>query len=326
MYFERSLRLGLALCVTLGLAQPSLGLAQERPSPDELSLLRAVNQAASSISFVGVFSHQQTQGVYTARLYHAAASDGPMVRLESLDGPAREIIRSSEGVRAYLPDRREVRITPYRPLRPDFPMLFLGDGREVLRHYRMKVRGGYRVAGLDTDLIELVPQDGLRWRVRCWVERSRKLLLKQQLLDTDGSIREEYVFSEIRLGPVTDRMVRSRFEGQPGWTQSVSPMRRVNSPTPPQDLSGGFELTAALSNSDGSLRQWVLSDGLATVSLFAERRPPTMADGSYSQHGSLSMVSRQRGDYIVTALGEVPLQAATALAENFPAAWLQQAP
>jgi sigma-E factor negative regulatory protein RseB len=310
----------------IGLVMPLCGFAQDRPGPDDLSLLRAVNQAASSTSFVGVFSHQQTQGVYTARLYHAVAADGPTVRLESLDGPAREIIRSSDGVRAYLPDRREIRVTPHRPLRPDFPMLFLGDGRELLRHYRVKVKGGYRVAGLETDLIELVPNDALRWRVRCWVERNRKLLLKQQLLDADGSIREEYVFSEIRLGPVSERLVRSRFEGQTGWTQSLSPMRKVTPPAASADLTGGFVLTAALANADGSLRQWVLSDGLATVSLFAERRPPAMADGGFSQHGSLSMVTRQRGDFAVTALGEVPLQAATALAETFPAAWLQQSP
>ncbi|NBV89534.1 MAG: hypothetical protein EBR88_08510 [Betaproteobacteria bacterium] len=297
--------------------------AAAAPSADELALLRQINLAAQKTSFVGVFSHQQTQGLYTARLYHSTSPDGPLVRLESLDGPAREIVRSAEGVRAYLPERREVRLTPHRPLRPDFPTLFLGDGQEVLRHYRMQIRPGQRVAGLDTDLVELVPNDSLRWRMRCWVERSRRLLLKQQLLDADGNIREEYVFSEIRLGPVQERLVRSRFEGQPGWTQSVSPMRKVSAPTSVTELPGGFVLSAALASADARLRQWVLTDGLATVSLFAERRAPSPAEGSVGQHGSLSMASRQRGEFILTALGEVPLQAAIALVEAFPLSVLQ---
>lgn len=313
-----------SLVWSFGLLLAGAGLSAK--AADELQLLQQINQAASSTSFIGVFSHQQTQGLFTARLYHSSSPVGPLVRLESLDGPPREIVRGPEGVWAYLPDRREIRITPHLPLRPDFPALFLGSGQEVLQHYRLQRRTGQRVAGLETEVIELVPNDGYRWRVRCWVERQRRLLLRQQLLDHEGSVREEYVFSEIRLGPVQERLLKSRFAGQAGWTQMVNPMRKL--PTPPGlgAMPAGFALTAALASADGRLRQWVVTDGLATLSLFAEQVPSDGGEESLSaQQGSLSMVSRRRGDLKLTALGEVPIATALALVEAFPQALLQQA-
>lgn len=310
-----------AFCLCLSL----FGLGAR--ASQELQLLQQINQAASTTSFVGVFSHQQTQGLFTARLYQAASPVGAVVRLESLDGPPREIILSADGVKAYLPDRREIRITPHHPLRPDFPLLFLGSGEAVLQHYRVQRRSGQRVAGLETEVIELLPNDSLRWGVRCWVERSKRLLLRQQLLDREGSVREEYVFTEIRLGPVQDRLVQSRFAGQPGWTQLLSPMRMLPLPPSFASLPGGFSLRAALINTNGRLRQWVLTDGLATLSLFAEQVPPGGGEeSSTAQHGSLSMVSRRRGEFKITALGEVPLASAVAIVDAFPQSMLTQVP
>jgi negative regulator of sigma E activity len=102
-------------------------------------------------------------------------------------------------------------------------------------------------------------------------------------------------------------------------------MRKLPLPGGLSALPGGFALSAALMSPDGRLRQWVFTDGLATISLFAEQVSPGVSEDTLVQQGSLSMVSRRRGDLKVTALGEVPLASAVALAEAFPISVLQAA-
>lgn len=285
----------------------------------QAEFLREVNLASERMPFSGTYVHQQSQGMHMLRMHHAPSAQGPVTRLESLEGSAKEVVRGPHGLRTYQLDHHVVKVSQQLPGRPDFPKLYVGDPARLLKHYQMAVLPGKRVAGFETDLIELRPTDRLRWPVRCWVQKRNRLMLKMQQLSQAGMVLEEHAFIDLRVGPSAHPVLRSPFEGQPGWREQPAGMQLVAPELKgAASLPAGFTVIAQLISENKLLNQWVISDGLATISVFAERRQAVGNDLSDGQRGSMSSSARQRDEWLVTAMGEVPPETASLLATSFP--------
>jgi hypothetical protein len=81
-----------------------------------------VTQAARTLNYSGTILVRQGARFDTFRLAHMFDNEQESEKLLSLDGPAREIVRSATEVRYYFPDAKVVRIEP-RTIRNVFPSL-----------------------------------------------------------------------------------------------------------------------------------------------------------------------------------------------------------
>jgi sigma-E factor negative regulatory protein RseB len=311
----KSRPLGVALpLAALALASVESAWAASPVGHPTEQLIR-VHQAASSLSFTGTYVHSHGEGLFTAKIYQQVDRARPTVRIVSVDGEPREVIRSSDAIKTFIPEQKTVRVSPMVPRLADFPALLHGAPEEVLVHYRLKVSPGKRVAGLPTDKIELEPVDAHRYAWRYWVDRKTGLLLKSQQMHPDGRVLAELAFTELKVGKKVT--VRSRYEGQPGWTQKLED----RAPMAEQELQGlptygGFKPVSGLRSPDGQRRQIFFSDGLARISVFME------ADVSQAPHvlaespGGTSIAAVRHNNWLITAIGEVPLPTAVALAQK----------
>jgi sigma-E factor negative regulatory protein RseB len=253
-----------------------------------------------------------------AKIHQQVQASGPVIRIESLDGDPREVVRQPKELRAYLPAAKVIKVQPGAPVRADFPMLSLQSAQQLSRYYRVSVSQGKRVAGYDTELVTLEPLDDKRWPVRCWVQRHERLMLKLQQLSHAGEVLEEQVFSELRVGHRAAPNVVSRYANESGWTTQVASIERLD---PPQGVAlpvPGFEVIAQMRHKPDGMRQVVVSDGLANASVFIERRKASAEDLNTRQRGALSMASSQHGDWLVTVMGELPPATVVTLAKAFP--------
>ena len=253
-----------------------------------------------------------------AKIHQQVQPAGPVIRIESLDGDPREVVRQPKELRAYLPAAKTIKVQTGTPVRADFPMLSLQSAQQLSRYYRVSVSQGTRVAGFDTELVTLEPLDDKRWPVRCWVQRHERLMLKLQQLSHSGEVLEEQVFSELRVGHRAAPNVVSKYANETGWKTQVASVERMDSPKPLALPVAGFEVIAQMRHKPDGMRQIVVSDGLANASVFIERRKGSAEDLNTRQRGALSMASHQHGEWLVTVMGELPPVTVVTLAKAFP--------
>ena len=99
----------LRACALALVALLCAGLAQAQ-APETLGWLRKIHDATQKLSYSGTFVYQNGSRSETSRITRYVDAGGDIEKLEVMDGVPREIVRSSDTVRCYLPDARVVKI------------------------------------------------------------------------------------------------------------------------------------------------------------------------------------------------------------------------
>ena len=283
--------------------------AAQAQSPETLGWLRKMYEASQKLSYTGTFVYQQGARSETSRITRYGAGD--MERLEVLDGNPREIVRTRDTVRCYLPGTRVVKVENRAGDRT-FPALLPEKVGELAQHYDISLGEARRIAGFDCQAVLLKPKDNLRYGYRLYADAASGMLLKAMTVDASGETIEQFSFTQLSIGNVTREMVRARTAAG-GW-------RIDNAEASPAHLTGwglsaelpGFRKIAELKRRLSESRpvgQVVYSDGLAAVSVFIEPldngRREAMRTGLASV-GAIHIYTREVANHMVTVVGEAP--------------------
>ena len=76
---------------------------------DALAWLQKIAQAARELNYRGTFVYQHGDHAETSRITHLVDRSGEQEKLETLDGPRREIIRNNAEIITYYADKRLVK-------------------------------------------------------------------------------------------------------------------------------------------------------------------------------------------------------------------------
>src|SRR5688500_17167816 len=90
------------------LAAMAMAFAHAETQTDPVEWLKKIASAARELNYAGTFVYQYGSQVETSRIIHSSDESGDYAKLEALDGPPREIIRSNEEIRCYLPESKTV--------------------------------------------------------------------------------------------------------------------------------------------------------------------------------------------------------------------------
>ena len=77
---------------------------------DGIVWLKKIAAASRQVNYAGTFVYQHGRKMETSRIAHWADANGERERLETLDGPAREIIRNNDNVTCYQPESKKVTV------------------------------------------------------------------------------------------------------------------------------------------------------------------------------------------------------------------------
>src|SRR5207253_2327729 len=103
MIHPRAATVALGALLLLGAA------AVQAQSPEAMQWLRRIHDATQKLSYSGTFVYQQGARSETSRITRLVDSSGEIEKLEALDGLPREIVRTRDSVRCYLPEARVVK-------------------------------------------------------------------------------------------------------------------------------------------------------------------------------------------------------------------------
>jgi len=293
----------LALAAALG-----AGAAQAQ-SPETLGWLRKMYDASQRLSYSGTFVYQQGARSETSRITRYGAGD--IERLEVLDGMPREIVRTRDTVRCYLPNSKVVKVEN-RAADRTFPALLPEKVGELSRHYDISLGEARRIAGFDCQAILLKPKDNLRYGYRLYADAASGMLLKAMTVDAGGDTIEQFSFTQLSIGNVTRDMVRPR--------HAAGSWRIDNADASPAHLTGwslsaelpGFRKIVELKRRLGESRQAgqvVYSDGLAAISVFIEPLDAARRDAlrtGLASVGAIHIYTREVANHVVTVVGEAP--------------------
>jgi sigma-E factor negative regulatory protein RseB len=308
-----------SLCL-LSLALASL--AAQAQSPEALSWLRKIHDATHKLSYSGTFVYQNGVRSETSRITRYVDASGEIERLEVLDGVPREIVRTQDTVRCYLPEARVVKEEKRVDRRSErgFPALLPERIHALARHYDISLGEARRVADMDCQSVLLQPKDNLRYGYELCADTASGMLLKAVTVDAAGEPVEQFSFTQLAIGNVSRSKVRSRFASR-GW-------RVEEAGAAPAQLAGwglsnelpGFRKITELKRRLGESRsagQVVYSDGLAAVSVFIEPlegRSEPVRTGLASM-GAIHIYTREVANHMVTVVGEAPAASVQRIAD-----------
>jgi len=294
------LLLSAALFSTAALAQDSAGLLQS---------LSRMTAALRERDYQGALIYQHDGRIDALRLYHAAAAP-ERERLVSLNGPAREFVRSGGAVTCIQAGIEPLALTgeagrSLLPLVPPVPAEF------PHAVYRLESGGEERVAGYEARVVELRAGDAFRYGYRLWIEKDSSLPLRSALVDASGRVIEQMMFVTLEIGapPHSQDLAPIRPLAEGGVSGDEETALAGDADWQAAGLPDGFALTARTSPAHAGRNEaehLLYSDGIASVSVYIEPAVGGAAAASLDSRGALSVYTAAIDGHGVTVLGEVP--------------------
>lgn len=284
--------------------------------------LKQMETALKTVNYHGTFVYIHDDQAETMRVYHRVGPDGTRERLISLNGSAREVLRDDDEVKCILPDDKAVFVEK-RHNRGTVARGIPLNAANNTEHYEFQLLGTGRIAGRDARLVAINPRDELRYGYRLWLDQATGLPLRSELVNDEGQPIEKMMFTEITVGgEIADELLESSVPGEDfKWHVRTSDKETVlqnNSPVRFETLPAGYAIVSAESRGEDKLPSYhlVLSDGLASVSVFAEplqEGKPALA--GLSRLGAVNAFGVRLPKHHVTVVGEVPEATVAAIAE-----------
>jgi sigma-E factor negative regulatory protein RseB len=286
--------------------------AQQAAPDDAVHWLGRIYQATQKLSYTGTFVYQQGGHSETSRIVRRVGSRGSVEKLEALDGVPREVLRTEDEVKCYLPDQRTVKVDR-RSDRRAFPALLPAQIDTLEQHYTISKGEITRVAGYECQAILLMPKDDLRYGYKLWADVASGMLLKAVTLDENGKALEQFTFTQLAIGPVRLSEVRPP-QAPSSWHVEDADVMPLDLKTTgwsvSPDLPGFKKVTEVKRRIHASRQvdQVVYSDGLAAISVFIELPPngDKRQRMGLSSLGAINIYTREVADHVVTVVGEAP--------------------
>lgn len=292
------------------------GSAMEKITSDTVQeWLSRVTHAGKTLNYEGTFVYRHANQMEAVHIIHKSDRDGEHERMVSLNGVAREVIRNNDNVTCILPDNRSVLVDNYGPETklPTIP----SDLSQIGAHYDFVFEGYERVASRQARRVMIRPKDNFRYGYRLWIDDAFELLLSSELLDTQGNVIEQIMYTDLKLyEELDDNLLKPNIVGKE-YTWVTDKDNKSAAPMPMDDgwraskMPQGFMLSHRnkhhLPDNRMPVEHIVYTDGLAWVSVYIEKLD-TKDDSlqGTSSMGAVNAYGRAMGNFHITAVGEVP--------------------
>ena len=289
--------------------------AQADANKEAMSWVQKMSSAMQDLSYQGRFVYLHNNQLESMSILHVNDSQGKRERLVSLNGEAREILRDNNNLTCVWPSSRQVVVDQSSPSNVS-PIWIPEDVDRLGKFYAFKLAGQDRVADHPAVVISIDPKDEFRYGMRVWIHENNGLLLQSQLFDEQGQASEQVMFTEIAiLSNGEQKSFKVLPEIDSGYALIRSHSGNGDSQQPAdtnwqiEKLPQGFWIESAfrkkMMNSSDCTQQMILTDGMASVSVFIEKNSDQGLSGESSM-GAVNAFGTTYKDYSITAIGEVP--------------------
>ncbi len=290
-----------AICLGVLAALPALA---DTAAPIEQ--LRQMAQSLRTLDYEGSFVFQSGARVDTLRIVHSAAGI-ERERLTRMSGPPSQATRQGQSITVRQEGKAPVSFSAGATARL-LPLVPVDAAALPNENYRLRMADPDRVAGYDTNVIDIAANDAYRYSYRLWLDREHQLPLRVAVLDDNQRIVEQYMFAVLLIGSASAANLSVDDASAPVTTAPAAATLRGNARWTVNDLPQGYSLRArqAMPSSGKDSEQLVFSDGLASVSAYIEPTPEPISDDVALARGAMNVYIHRDRSWRYTVLGNVP--------------------
>ncbi|MEZ9246855.1 sigma-E factor regulatory protein RseB [Vibrio lentus] len=283
------------------------------------ALLHQMNEASQHLNYELSYILIKKSSIEPLLYRHAVNDDQQLAHLVYLSGPVREVIRRGDEVSYIEPGTEPFTIQSGSMVAPVIPMI--NRDIDALNDYYDFVKvGRAREAGSTTQVLRVVPKDGLRYSYVVWVDEKTNLPLRADLLDRDGEVLEQYrTISYVVNDKIAEAMgglnsaqlpkVLSLPEGlvsETNWEVSWIPEGFKS-----KELSR-YPMAAT----NKMVESQLFSDGLFSFSVYVADKDEHSLKGQLVRQGRRTLHSLVNGDREISVVGDIPPATAKRIAQS----------
>lgn len=263
-------------------------LAAQAPIDDWRTWALRMEKAQQSLNYDATMVIDSGSGDWElVELSQRVGPGGPEQQWLGLNGAGRRQVRTAQGVSVLGPEGDQ-RIGQGPQLRAG-PLLASLD-----QWYRISIDPRDRVAGRRALRMTLDPIASDRYGLRLWIDGDTGLPLRSERFDAQQHLLERRMVTRLNvLG----------FAGAPAQSQPAVAQASD------WKLPDGFRLVGSALTVPGlaGARHWVISDGVAWISVYQLRVPQgLMLERNGWRHGALSQLTLRKGEDWFYLLGDLP--------------------
>ncbi len=284
-------------------------------SKDLQGLLSKMNQILERGNYEGTFVFMHKGNVETMSIVHGYSENGVREKLVSLTGDAREVIRDQDVLTCIWP-RDKLVVIESASATHGLPSSLPTDLDELAFHYKLTEVGQARIAGHDCTLVRFQPLDEHRYGHELCVENEQGMVLGSKTFNVSGKTIENMMFTSFRMRETAPEKLFQPSVHLNDYTWKTASVELNGELQPDQawkieELPPGFSLQSVtrklMSASNNPVQHMVLTDGLASVSVFISKvdNPEHMYKGAHKQ-GVINAYARDLNQHQITVVGEVP--------------------
>jgi len=277
-------------------------------NPDPGERLARMAAALRSLSYEGTVVYLHGNRLESLRVVHRVENGRVREHLISLSGPVRTLSRGTDGVTCARSGSQPISVRGHGIEKDIFHAVAL-DPKALRDHYGIHPLGAARVAGRDTEVVGVIPRDRLRYGYRFYLDREHGLPLKSDLMGQRADPLEQIMFTSLDLLPAQETASPADPAPRPPRPAAERPASDLL-PWRFVSLPPGFVLVVYDDWHEVGgqpVDHFVLSDGLASVSVYVETNPQEGLEGG-ARIGAVHAVGRQISGHQITVVGEVPLE------------------
>lgn len=213
---------------------------------------------------------------------------GPEQQVVALNGERRRYVHTAQGMSLLGPEG-DLRLGQG----PGLPASVQAESLEGT--YRITLGGRDRIAGRAAVQMRIEPLSNDRFGLRLWLDADTGLPLRSERIGADGGVLERRMVTRLNVHGFAGR--------------AAGATRRITRVSATIALPAGFNQVGepiAVPGIDGA-RQWILSDGLAWVSVYRLPMQPGLAPLTRSwRHGAMGQIAINANDAWIYVLGDAP--------------------
>ncbi|HSC67197.1 MAG TPA: MucB/RseB C-terminal domain-containing protein [Cellvibrio sp.] len=285
-------------------------------SPEVVKLLQKMASVPHTLNYQGSFTyqHKDNPSLQSFRILHWVEDGVEHERLQHLNGPEREFLRSGKAIGCES--------VGDQLLQGKISQLGANLAR-MDQLYKFEIRGPERVAGREATALLALPLDNYRHSSLLTIDNETGLVLKSWLVDESARPLERYQFIDLDLSPDLKSL-----QQQPAAKLQRSAASKLTDCNPsslkqPERwqlawVPPGFAFVGQRQVRE-QIDMLMYTDGLTTFSVFIEEAAGAIPEGVAQRGATLAVMDALRfqgKSYRITVVGEIPVITAQKIAQN----------
>jgi sigma-E factor negative regulatory protein RseB len=276
--------------------------------------LQGMVDSVRTLNYRGTFVYLHDNHLESMQIIHSVDAGGEKEHLISLNGAAREVVRDDASVTCISPDVKSISVSR-RSTGGGFRAVFSMDVDQLSEFYDFRLLQKVRVAGREAQVVAILPKDGFRYGYRIYLDTGNLLPLKTDMLNDSGVAISQIMFTSLQVDPEPVELAQKSMDGRENYSLVQREPGRATDEVDAggwvfQRLPKGFKVRFRAKmpgeQRDRPVQHFVLSDGLASLSLYIESTGRERGLVGASTMGAVNAFGQVNGSHQITAVGAVP--------------------